>query len=242
VILGGIQAGIIPMIVSLAAKFELLFVNTLGMPFNSGTIVYGILLISAIIFGLRYTAKNAKPILNTVILCFTVILIGYSSFFVLVIRSQANPPMDENNPENAINLLSYLNREQYGSWPILYGQYFCAPLDRENPYKDGTPVYTQDLKAGKYVITDDRKNSIPNYDKEFCTVFPRMWSSQNNHVIGYKNWTDPRNYKQISTIDPQTGEPTTIAKPTFLQNIGFFFRYQLGQMYMRYFLWKCFRR
>jgi MFS family permease len=237
VILGGIQAGIIPMIVSLAAKFELLFVNTLGMPFNSGTIVYGILLISAIIFGLRYTAKNAKPILNTVILCFTVILIGYSSFFVLVIRSQANPPMDENNPENAINLLSYLNREQYGSWPILYGQYFCAPLDRENPYKDGTPVYTQDLKAGKYVITDDRKNSIPNYDKEFCTVFPRMWSSQNNHVIGYKNWTDPRNYKQISTIDPQTGEPTTIAKPTFLQNIGFFFRYQLGQMYMRYFLW-----
>lgn len=237
VILGGIQAGIIPMIVSLAAKFELLFVNTLGMPFNSGIIVYGILLIGGIVFGLRYTAQKVKPILNTVILCFTVILIGYSSFFVLIIRSQANPPMDENNPENAINLLSYLNREQYGSWPVLYGQYFSAPLDVQQPYKDGSPVYTQDETSGKYVITDDRKSSIPNYDKEFCTVFPRMWSSQNNHVIGYKNWTDPKKYKQVRTIDPQTGEPTTIAKPTFSQNLGFFFRYQIGQMYMRYFLW-----
>lgn len=245
VILGGIQAGIIPMIVSLAAKFELLFVNTLGMPFNSGIIVYGILLIGGIIFGLRYTARTVKPIINTVILCFTVILIGYSSFFVLVIRSQANPPMDENNPENAVNLLSYLNREQYGSWPVLYGQYFSAPLEsrdldgdgQRDAYKDGSPVYTQDEKSGKYVITDDRKSSIPNYDKDFCTVFPRMWSSQHNHVIGYKNWTNPKKYKQVRTTDPQTGEPITIAKPTFAQNLGFFFQYQIGQMYMRYFLW-----
>jgi tetratricopeptide (TPR) repeat protein/MFS family permease len=236
-ILGGIQGGIIPLIVKLAAKFELAAVNGLGLPFNSGTIIYGVLLIGGIVFGLRYTIQNAKPIINTVILCFTVILIGYSSFFVLVIRSQANPPMDENNPENAINLLTYLNREQYGSWPILYGQYFTAPLDPQQPYKDGNPVYTRDDKAGKYVITDDRKSSIPNYDSRFCTVFPRMWSSQQNHVSGYKSWTNPRNYSRIKTKDLQTGENTTIEKPTFLQNLGFFFRYQIGQMYVRYFMW-----
>ena len=237
VILGGIQGGIIPMIVKLAAKIELLAVNNLGMPFNSGTIIYAILLIGGIVVGLRYTAKKVQPILNTVILCFTVILIGYSSFLILVIRSQANPPMDENNPENAVNLLSYLNREQYGSWPILYGQYFSAPLDAKKPYDDGNPVYTQDKKTGKYIVTDDRKNSIPNYDDRFCTPFPRMWSSQANHVRGYKSWTNPKNYKHISITDPQTGEPATADKPTFAQNLGFFFKYQIGQMYMRYFLW-----
>ncbi len=237
VILGGIQAGIIPMVVKLAAKIELFAVNSLGMPFNSGTIIYGVLLIGGIIFGLRYTIRKSKPVLNTIILCFTVILIGYSSFFVLVIRSQANPPMDENNPENAVNLLSYLNREQYGSWPVAYGQYFTAPLDPQEPYKDGNPVYTRDDKSGKYIVTDDRKNSIPNYDSRFCTVFPRMWSSQPNHIAGYKNWTNPRYYNHIKTRDPQTGEMTTIDKPTFGQNLSFFFKYQLGHMYMRYFMW-----
>lgn len=237
VILGGIQNGIIPMIVKLAASFELFAVNTLGLPFNSGTIIYAILIIGGIIFGLRYTAKKVKPILNTIILCFTVILIGYSSFLIVVIRSQANTPMDENNPENAVYLLSYLNREQYGTWPLLYGQYFSAPYDSKNPYKDGNPVYTRDDRQGKYVVTDDRKNSIPNYDDRFCTVFPRMWSSGQNHITGYKSWTNPREYQRINAIDPQTGESKAIEKPTFAQNLGFFFRYQVGWMYSRYFLW-----
>lgn len=237
VILAAIQAGIIPLIVKLAALIELFAVNTLNMPFNSGTIIYGILLIGGIIVGLQYTIKQSKPILNTIILCFTVILIGYSSFFVLVIRSQANPPMDENNPENAVNLLSYLNREQYGSWPIAYGQYFTAPLDAEEPYRDGNPVYARDDKSGKYIITDKRKSSIPNYDKDFCTPFPRMWSSQANHVSGYRTWTNPRHYNRKDARDPQTGEMTKIEKPTFAQNLGFFFRYQIGHMYLRYFFW-----
>jgi hypothetical protein len=237
VILGGIQAGVIPMIVKLAAWFEITAVNKLGMPFNSGTIIYAVFLIALIITGLYFTKKKGKPILNTIVLCFTVILIGYSSFLVLVIRSQANPPMDENNPENAVNLLSYLNREQYGTWPITYGQYFSAPVDRRDPYKDGNPVYTQDKKAGKYVITDDRKETIPNYDKEFCTIFPRMWSDQPQHVRGYRNWTDPRKYKRKTVVNPQTGEEETLEIPRFSQNLGFFFDYQLGQMYMRYFLW-----
>ncbi len=236
-ILGGIQGGVIPLIVKLAAWFEIKAVNSVGLPFNSGTILYAVLLVGGIVFGLMYTIKKAKPIANTVILCFTVILIGYSSFLVLVIRSQANTPMDENNPENAVNLLSYLNREQYGTWPIMYGQYFSAPQDPKDPSRDGNPVYAQDKKVGKYVVIDDRKGSIPNYDDRFCTLFPRMWSSQQNHVTGYRNWTNPRNYQHISVTNPQTGEPESLEKPTFGQNLYFFFAYQTGWMYTRYFLW-----
>jgi hypothetical protein len=233
--LGIVQAGIIPGIVSWAAKFELFFVNSLGLPFNSGTIFYFILVLSASIWGLWYTTKKNKAALNTGILAITMLLIGYSSFFTLVIRSQANTPMDENNPENAINLLSYLNREQYGDWPILYGQYYNAPLDPAQPYKDGNPTYTKDAKAGKYVITQDKKNSIPNYDKRFCTLFPRMHSDQRNHVTGYRDWADIQGTP--ITITDQNGESKTIMKPTFGENLTFFFRYQIGHMYARYFMW-----
>jgi hypothetical protein len=233
--LGIVQAGIIPGIVSWAAKFELFFVNSLGLPFNSGTIFYFILVLSASIWGLWYTTKTNKAALNTGILAITMLLIGYSSFFTLVIRSQANPPMDENNPENAINLLSYLNREQYGDWPILYGQYYNAPLDPAQPYKDGNPTYTKDTKVGKYVITQDKKNSIPNYDKRFCTIFPRMHSDQRNHVTGYRDWADIQG-TPVSITD-QSGEPKTLMKPTFGENLTFFFRYQIGHMYARYFMW-----
>lgn len=234
-ILGIVQAGIIPGIVSWAAKFELFFVNKLGLPFNSGTIFYFILVVSASYWGLWYTTKKNKPALNTGILAITMLLIGYSSFFTLVIRSQANTPMDENNPENAINLLSYLNREQYGDWPILYGQYYNAPLDPAQPYKDGNPIYTKDVQTGKYVITQDKKNSIPNYDKRFCTLFPRMHSDQRNHVSGYRDWADIQG-TPITTTD-NNGEAKTIMKPTFAENMTFFFRYQIGHMYARYFMW-----
>jgi hypothetical protein len=288
VLLGGIQAGVIPMIVNYAAKVELFAVNKMGLPFNSGIIIYGILVIGGVVAALKYTTSKTKAkdnlvsmivfctiyllllligiykglptltffstyafiirlflympvrfnaLLNTITLSFTVILIGYSSFLILVIRSNANPPMDENNPENAINLLSYLNREQYGTWPILYGQYFSAPLDANKPYTDGEPVYMQDEQTGKYVVSDSRKGSVPNYDKRFCTIFPRLWSSQQNHVIGYKVWTDERHYEKINIVNPQTGEAETVEKPTFGQNLGFFFRYQIGHMYMRYFFW-----
>lgn len=233
--LGIVQAGIIPGIVSWAAKFELFFVNSLGLPFNSGTIVYFILVVSASVWGLWYTTKKNKAALNTGILAITMLLIGYSSFLTLVIRSQANTPMDENNPENAINLLSYLNREQYGDWPILYGQYYNAPLDPAQPYKDGNPTYTKDVTVGKYVITQDKKNSIPNYDKRFCTLFPRMHSDQRNHVSGYRDWADIQG-TSITTTD-QNGEAKTIMKPTFGENLTFFFRYQIGHMYARYFMW-----
>ncbi|MDP2385448.1 MAG: DUF2723 domain-containing protein [Bacteroidota bacterium] len=283
VILGGIQAGIIPGIVKLSANYELFFTNTLGMGFNTGTIIYFVLLLtvvtstimyslsgkagqykiaffSAILFSLLalvtgsgigsffarlivggglvatiHYLKNKREVLNTIALSFAMILIGYSSFFVLVIRSQANTPMDENDPENAITLLSYLNREQYGDWPIGYGNYYNAPLDKTQQYLDGNPVYAKDEKTGKYVITDDRKASIPNYDKDFCTPFPRMWSTQSNHEASYKYWGDIKG--RPKQVQGYNGETETIYVPTMGENLNYFASYQIGYMYLRYFGW-----
>jgi hypothetical protein len=235
-LLGIVQNVIIPGVVELSAKFELLFVNSFGMGFNSGTIVYFVLLVGAIVWGLNYTYRNKKHIANTIILSFTVLLIGYSSFFLLIIRSQANPPMDENNPENAINLLSYLKREQYGDWPIAYGQYYNSPLDASDPYSDGDPVYQRDDSAGQYVIIDERKSEKPNYDKRFCTPFPRMWSQQTQHEKAYISWADIKGTR-MEYENPNTGKTEIIAKPTFTENLKFFFKYQLGHMYWRYFMW-----
>jgi len=146
VLLGLIMNGVIPWIVKLAGYFELFFVNVAGLPFNFGTVIYFALLLGGIIYGLHYSRKKAKVMLNTIILAFTFILIGYSSFIMLVIRSNADPTIDENNPDNAINLLAYLQREQYGDWPILYGQYYSAPMTGR---KDDKPVYAKNVKSGK---------------------------------------------------------------------------------------------
>ncbi|HDQ16072.1 MAG TPA: DUF2723 domain-containing protein [Bacteroidetes bacterium] len=235
VLLALIMNVIIPLIVALARDFELFFVNSVGMPFNTGTIIYFIVLIGSIAFGLLYSRRKGKVILNTVILAFTFILIGYSSFLLLVIRSNANTPIDENNPENAISLLSYLKREQYGDWPIYYGQYFNAPLDSKQPYKDQKPIYTRDDEAGKYVITDHRRQSKPNYDSRFETIFPRMWSSQSHHKKAYRNWSDMKGVP-IQVTDHR-GQTETIYKPTFSENLKFFFSYQIRHMYLRYFMW-----
>ncbi len=222
-ILGLVQGIIIPGVVSLISDFELFFTNSIGLPFNSGTIIYFLTIIGLITFGLSYTKKHKKPIWNTAILGFMMLLIGYSSFAILVIRSNANPPIDENNPEDAVGLLSYLKREQYGSWPILYGQHFNAKLDSRNPYLDGNPVYAKNEKKGKYVVIDKRKNSVPNYSKKDKMYFPRIWSNtQETHARGYVMWANLKN-KDI--------------KPNFSDNMTYFFKYQIGWSYLRYFMW-----
>jgi len=231
-ILAFIMYGIIPWIVRLSGLFELFFVNNIGLPFNSGTVIYFLLLIGLIIFGLQYTIKKKKLIANSVILALVFILIGYSSFFMLVIRSNADTPIDENSPEDAISLLSYLNREQYGTWPIFHGQYFNAPVVE---YDDGNPVYIKDVKKGKYVITDDRKNTIPVYDSKFTTLFPRMWSDQKPaHVRTYKQYMKKGEKVRVTKPD---GSSEIIVKPTFGENLNYFFDYQIGHMYLRYFMW-----
>lgn len=233
ILLALVMNGIIPWIVRLAGLLELLFVNSFGLPFNSGTFFYFFLLIGGIIWGLHYTSKKGKSLANTVIIAFTFLLIGYSSFLMLVIRSNAEPTIDENNPDNAINLLAYLNREQYGDWPILKGQYFNAPVvDRE----DGNPVYTKDKKSGKYIITDTREGQNPVYDPQFTTLFPRMWSNtQEGHEQAYKNWVQIKG--EPIQVPGRDGAMETIYKPTFRENLSFFFDYQLNHMYWRYFMW-----
>jgi hypothetical protein len=229
---------IIPWVVKLSGMFELFFVNTVGLPFNWGTIIYFVLLIAGLVFGLRYARKKQKVILHTAFLCFTFILIGYSTFLILVIRSNAKTPINENTPKNAIALLAYLNREQYGDWPILYGQYYNAPMNPQAQWKDGNPAYARDDSKGKYVIIDKREKSIPTYDSRFCTIFPRMWSSDESlgHADAYKSWADIVG-APISYTDPETGKAETIYKPTFYENLKYFFSYQVGHMYLRYFLW-----
>jgi len=200
-----------------------------------GSVVFGRLVMGGAIGGLIYYIRTKYALLNTVLLSFALLLVGYSTFAVLVIRAQAKTPMDENNPENAINLLSYLNREQYGDWPLLYGQYYNAPLDAEKPYTDGNPVYVKDLNTKKYIITDDRKGIIPNYDPKFCTLFPRMYSDQSSHVAGYKRWGNVKGEKMAITNN--RGERETVDKPTFGENLTFMFTYQIKHMYLRYLFW-----
>ncbi|HNR53796.1 MAG TPA: DUF2723 domain-containing protein [Flavobacteriales bacterium] len=262
IILGTIQSVIIPGVAKVAGKFELLFVNDLGLPFNSGNLFYFLLVATLIVLGLRWTQRTGRVIANTVILGITVILIGYSTYAMTVIRSLANPPIDENNPENVFNLVSYLNREQYGDRPLLIGQFWDSPYAAER--KDGTPVYSAVYRIEKngrlvkneydgwsaehfvaenpghtidhaYVITDPRKGTEVVYEPEFTMLFPRMYSSQRSHVDAYKEWSDFKGRPMRST--DREGKPTVIHKPTFAENMRFFFSYQLDWMYWRYFLW-----
>lgn len=227
-ILGGMMYILIPGVIKLAASFELFFVNSLGLPFNSGVVIYLLLLISAVIYGLYYTYKHGKAVWNTIILAFAVILIGYSSFAMVVIRSWVDPPINENNPDNVFSLLYYLNREQYGDRPLLYGQCYSAPVRK---YKEGKPTYTQ--LNGRYEVTSHKVEV--EFDPAFNMIFPRMYSSDPSHISVYQNWANIKGTR-ISTTD-EKGEQVTLVKPTFFENLSFFFKYQLGYMYFRYFLW-----
>ncbi|MCD6018004.1 MAG: formate-dependent nitrite reductase, rane component [Bacteroidetes bacterium] len=196
-----------------------------------------LLVLGGLLYGIHYLKSKNINTLNVILVSFTTLIIGYSSFFILIIRSQANTPMDENDPENAITMLSYLNREQYGDWPLTYGQYYNAPTDNAN-FKDGEPVFAKDEASGKYKIIDDRKKSIPAYQKEFCTPFPRMWSQQGNHEAAYRYWGDVQSHhKTKAVMNEQTGQMEEVQIPNFTANMTYFISYQLKYMYLRYFAW-----
>ena len=214
IILAAVQYGIISGLVSVASKFDLLFVNSFGLPFWSGFVFFLLLIAAAIWYGLRYTAKHNNVLWNTAILGVAFIIIGYSSYTQIVVRSTANPPMDENDPENAFSLLGYINREQYGDRPLMYGQYYNA---RQTDLENGSMQYTQG--TDKYIETQPRL--IPKYEPDKCTFLPRMYSAQESHISAYKEWAGIK------------GDET----PTFAQNLKFLFKYQLGHMYFRYFMW-----
>ncbi|MBN4081794.1 DUF2723 domain-containing protein [bacterium AH-315-C07] len=210
-----IQYGIIPGIPKWGFQFDLFFVNTLGLPFWSGFFFFLTSLITLVIWGLYYSRVNKKYVLNKVLWCFAFILLGYSSFTQIVIRSNADPPMDENNPEHMYSLLSYLNREQYGARPLFRGQYFTAK------------VIGTDEGSTRYIKGEDKyeeagKKPIHVYDPKHKTIFPRCYNSlDKNHVKFYKNWLNLKDGK----------------KPSFADNMNWFFSYQIGWMYFRYFMW-----
>lgn len=203
---------------------------------NGSDMFWRLAFLSAILYAIN-RFKDKTITLNTIFLSFSTILIGFSSFFVLVIRSQANTPMDENDPENAPNMLSYLLREQYGDWPILYGQYYNAPTLPKSEFGDGTTVFAKDEVAKNYRVVDTRKNSIPKYEKEFCTIFPRMYSSQSHHESGYRFWGDVTEHHRNKVVEGRNGESETVEIPTMAANLTYFFSYQVNYMYLRYFYW-----
>lgn len=296
IILGAIQALVIPKSIQVAAWFERVFTNSFGMPFNSGTIVFGVLLISLLVFAIKFTMDKGKVIWNTIVVSFMVILIGYSSFAMIVIRSNANTPLDENNPETLTSLLAYLNREQYGSWPILSGPYFNSPT---NGYNDKNPTYMKafivenggkkhsfhtEFNAQKfisdnklsteirheYIVVKDGKNAEANYDSKYTTIFPRMFEKDPAKIKRYKIWSgydgtlssgnpskplpaiqigvdgtdrlDQYN-KLVALNDPQAQKAAEylldegIFMPSMKENLQYFFDYQMGWMYWRYFMW-----
>ena len=229
---------LVPQVINLAGKTELFFVNTLGAPFNLGSIVYFAIVIGLIVWGLWYTSKRKLVIWNTAILSLMFILIGYSSFFMLIIRANTNTPINENEPKEALSMLSYINRDQYGSWPLLYGPYYNAPI---SDFVDGSPVYVKDKEAGRYVITDDNKRSVPEYPDEMKTLFPRMWSTQRgSHQTTYESYRKSPSGNIVGEnvrVRNYLGETVTVSKPTFGQNLKFFIDYQCNWMYWRYFMW-----
>ena len=220
VILAVILFGIIPYLPKFAAYTDLFFVNVLGLPFNTGAAFFMIALLAACFWGLFHTMKKKAVLANTLLLCFTVIVIGFSIFSVVIIRSAAKTPTNEYQPDNPFTLIRYLGREQYGSNPILYGQYFDAP------YEVVTPKYWAPM-GDRYVHADSPGEL--KYPAEGKMLFPRMWAGGDQRYIDfYESYMNGK------------GTPVPGAehkKPTFGTNLYFFLDYQLNWMYWRYFMW-----
>lgn len=227
VILAFVQSGIISGLIQLAAKTELLFVNTYHFPYHSGIIAYVIILLMLLIGGIWLTFKRKANTLHTIILVTTMLIMGYGSYALILIRSNANPPLNENRPDNMFSLLYYLNREQYGAAPIFYGPYYNAPTLN---LVSGEPTYTQE--HGRYVAVDSAQSYT--YDPRFMTFFPRMYSRNKSHIDIYKEWGD---IKGIPMTVEREGKQYVDYRPTFSENLAFFFKYQVGYMYIRYFMW-----
>ena len=294
VLVGIVLYGIVPGVVKVGGWFEMLFVNSMGLPFNTGVIVYIIILAASIIWGVyeSYTeasrarmnisfmltiallgipfyghgvssviigiivlaalglylfAKNLNKkyqisarSMNTALLCTMMIMVGYSSYALIVIRSTANTPMDQNSPEDIFTLGEYLGREQYGTRPLFYGQAYSSKVALE--VKDGYCIPVEANSTTKYIrkekTSPDEKDSyveVPGrveYQYAQNMLFPRMYSSA--HIPQYKGWVDIKGY---DVPYDECGNAIMVNIPTQWENIKFFFRYQLNFMYWRYFMW-----
>ena len=257
-----------PNILRYFSVLEIFFINSVGLPFNSGSIIAFFLLVGFIIFGIRYTRKKNYVNLNTALLCVTFIIIGFSCWIMLPIRANANVTVNENNPSSARELLAYYNLEQYPKTHLFYGPQFTdqyAGLDKNNPYVDDKPKYEKDEALGKYVIVNDYKNGLQNYNSRHASLLPRMWSSEHaeNYMMyaGFLDFSikteyqmqnelrstinDFRNAVANGEVDYQDyhsflkkyGRYIDVEKPSLIKNIFYLFDYQIGYMYWRYFMW-----
>ncbi len=196
-----------PNILRFFSVLEIFFVNSIGLPFNSGTIIAGLLLVALFYFGLNYTRKKGLTLINTIILCLMFVIIGSSSWLMLPIRANANVVINENNPESARELLAYYNLEQYPETHLFYGPQFTeiySGADENKPFVDDKPKYEKDDKNGKYVIVNDYKNAKQNYNSKHAAFLPRMWSSE--HAQNYMMFTGYVNFK----IKPEYSSETEL--------------------------------
>lgn len=247
---------------------EVYLVNTFGLPFHSGTLLIGVLFVALFYWILHYTRKKNLVHLHTLTLSLAFLCIGFSTWIMLPIRSNANVVVNEHNPNNARELLAYYNMEQYGSRSIAYDSMYTevyANADKIRPYKDDTPKYEADEVLGKYTIVNDWKNARTNLDDAHKGVFPRMWDSERaeNYILlghtpkfsiksEYKDQeklqefvADFRGKLSKGEIDhtqyhaflTQVGSYLDIEKPSMYENLKFMFKYQIGYMYLRYFMW-----
>ncbi|MBP3576203.1 MAG: DUF2723 domain-containing protein, partial [Paludibacteraceae bacterium] len=215
-----------------------------GVPFIKESWAIGIILINVMLIVL-FSKKEVIPArwLNTIAMMVTVVVIGYASYAAIVIRSNADTPMDQNSPDNVFSLKYYLNREQYGDTPLFYGQTYnapvklevkgnmCIPVEKQG-HAQYAPAPKEDGKKDRYVVTGYKTNY--EYMDEFKMLFPRMHSGQAHHVDAYKSWADVKGKKIRYDY---CGQPKTEYCPTFGENLKFFFRYQVNFMYWRYFMW-----
>ncbi|MBO7365661.1 MAG: DUF2723 domain-containing protein [Bacteroidales bacterium] len=221
VILGLLVFMIIPYLPKIAAYVDLFFVNTLGLPVNSGAAFFLVAVLGLCFWGLFKTYDAGKVFWNTALLCLTTIVIGFSIFSIVIIRASVKTPTNENQPDNAFSLVRYLSREQYGSSPLVYGQYFDAP------YETYIPKYWA-LVGDKYVKVDGP--IAPRYKSSGKMLFPRMWGSSGDGR--YEEF-----YESYMNGNGHSVPGAQHKKPTFGTNLSYFFDYQLNWMYWRYFMW-----
>jgi len=209
------------------SALELFFVNSIGLPFNSGSIIAAVLLVALFYFGINYTHKKQLVEANTLVLSVLFIMIGFSSWLMLPIRANANTTINENNPSSARELLAYYDREQYVDANVFYDTYYSLVYNRDtdntNPTRDDKPKYEKDFKTNKYVIVNNYKDALPNWSSKHKGVIPRMVSTDATVI---------KNYKAIAGI-PQNSK----RRPTFIENIKYMVDFQFGYMYGRYFMW-----
>lgn len=234
IITGLTMWGMLYLIPKWSAGLDKIFVNGFSLPFFTGFTLFFILLGILIWLGLKFAAKKGLATLKLAIWCFVFILLGYSTYVTTLIRSNANPGIDMSNVDNPMALASYFGREQYGSAPLISGPHFAA----SQVDNDGNGYYDYDKKAMKWGKLNNKYVELgydmePVYDKKDMMFFPRIWdgSNQQQHTEFYANWLNKGQYR-----DPETGR-IRYESPTYADNLNFFFSYQMGLMYWRYFMW-----